>query len=462
MKTDGQKSWDLALEEIKGRVEVKEYGMFFARLSLDQVESDHFRVQSNLDGFAYLWFQKNYETQMLKPALEKHLGRKIKLSVLETPEEENEPQVAARQQRRSVPAAAPAYSAQVSVAPPQNFNPRFTFDNFVTGEETKFAIAAARAVAECPGHVYNPLFIYGGTGLGKTHMMQAMAQEALVQNPRLKVEYLTSEEFTNRFIEATQKKSHNAFRNHFRSLDLLLIDDIQFLKGKAGTQEEFFHTFNKLFSGHKQIVLASDRAPADLDGLEKRLVSRFEHGQIVDVYAPDYETRVAILRQKQQSQKLKLSNELIDFIAQNVRSNVRRLEGALTRLVSYASVAGRELSLEDARRQLAAFVEEEAPVKRVTIQVIQRRVAEHFDITLKDLLGSRRPANIAFPRQVAMYLSRELTGESLPSIGDSFNRNHATVLHAVNTVKGRLTDDENLRSSIISIKNSFQNSTGDI
>lgn len=436
--------------------------MFFARLSLESFDSDHYQVQSNLDGFAYLWFQKNYEAQMLKPALEKQLGRKVRLSVFETPEEGDRPQAVARQQRRNVAAAAPAYSAPVAVAPPQNFNPRFTFDSFVTGEETKFAVAAAKAVAECPGHVYNPLFIYGGTGLGKTHLMQAIAQEAVSQNPRLRVEYLTSEEFTNRFIEATQKKSHNAFRNHFRSLDLLLIDDIQFLKGKAGTQEEFFHTFNKLFNGHKQIVLASDRAPADLDGLEKRLVSRFEHGQIVDVYAPDYETRVAILRQKQQSQKLKLSNELIDFIAQNVRSNVRRLEGALTRLVSYASVAGRELSLEDARRQLAAFVEEEAPVKRVTIQVIQRRVAEHFDVTLKDLLGSRRPANIAFPRQVAMYLSRELTGESLPSIGDSFNRNHATVLHAVNAVKSRLSDDEGLRSSIQSIKNSFQNSIGSV
>ncbi|NQZ57938.1 MAG: chromosomal replication initiator protein DnaA, partial [Lentisphaeraceae bacterium] len=337
------------------------------------------------------------------------------------------------------------------------YTPRFTFDNYVVGDENKFCFAASKAVASAPGRVYNPLFIYGNTGLGKTHLMQAVAQEIIRNKPRAKVEYLSSEEFFNKYIDALEQRKLPSFRRHIRSLDLLLIDDVQFFKGKEKLQEEFFHTFNALFNAHKQIVLTSDRPPHEINGLEKRLVSRFECGQIVDTLPPDYETRLAILRQKQKEQKIKLSNEVLDFIAARIKSNVRRLEGALIRLTSYVSMMDEEMDIMTAQQLLGTMLEEEI-TKKINIQAIQRQVADHFDIRVSDITGSKRPQNIAFPRQVAMYLSRELTEESLPSIGEVFNRNHATILHAVKAIKIKLEKDPTFIVTLNMLKKQLQGS----
>ena len=331
------------------------------------------------------------------------------------------------------------------------YNPRFSFDKFVVGDDNKFCYAAAKAVASAPGKVYNPLFIYGNTGLGKTHLMQAVAQDVIDRKPRAKVEYLSSEEFFNKYIEALESKKLPSFRRHFRSLDLLLIDDVQFFKGKERLQEEFFHTFNTLFNAHKQIVMTSDRTPHEVDGLEKRLVSRFECGQIVDTCPPDYETRIAILRQKQREQKIKLPDEILDFVAGRIKSNVRRLEGALIRLTSYMSMMNVEMDIITAQQLLGSMLEEEV-ISKISIQKIQRHIADYYDIRVSDIIGSKRPQNIAFPRQIAMFLARDMTEESLPSIGESFNRNHATIMHACKSIKDKVEKDPQFKMVLNQLK----------
>jgi len=308
------------------------------------------------------------------------------------------------------------------------------------GENNRFAHAACVAVAANPGTAYNPLFIHSPTGLGKTHLLQATAQELLKASPRARIAYRSSEEFFNEFIEAIRSGTVSAFRARYRSVDLLLIDDVHFFAGKDSLQEEFFHTFNALYHGHKQIVLTSDRPPHELGGVEKRLVSRFEWGLATDIAPPDLETRVAILRRKQDDHSLKLGDDILFLIAGRIRSNIRRLEGALIRLVSYASVTGTTLDVAKAEEHLGPLLDEE-PASLVTVEHIQRTVSEFYDIRLADMVGNRRPQNIAVPRQVAMFLCRELTSYSSPVIGEHFHRNHATVLHAQQAVKERMTTD---------------------
>jgi len=319
-------------------------------------------------------------------------------------------------------------------------NRRFSFSTFVVGENNRFAHAACVAVAANPGTAYNPLFIHSPTGLGKTHLLQATAQELLKASPRARIAYRSSEEFFNEFIEAIRSGTVSAFRARYRSVDLLLIDDVHFFAGKDSLQEEFFHTFNALYHGHKQIVLTSDRPPHELGGVEKRLVSRFEWGLATDIAPPDLETRVAILRRKQDDHSLKLGDDILFLIAGRIRSNIRRLEGALIRLVSYASVTGTTLDVAKAEEHLGPLLDEE-PASLVTVEHIQRTVSEFYDIRLADMVGNRRPQNIAVPRQVAMFLCRELTSYSSPVIGEHFHRNHATVLHAQQAVKERMTTD---------------------
>jgi len=327
-------------------------------------------------------------------------------------------------------------------------NPRNTFDSFVVGNNNMFAHAAALAVAQNPAKTYNPLFVYGGVGLGKTHLMHAVGQQVGARKKNAKVIYLTSEQFTNEFIDAIKNSKLVRFRNRYRQADVLLIDDIQFLSGKERSQEEFFHTFNTLFDGHKQIVLSSDRPPSEIEHLEHRLVSRFEWGLTAELQPPDIETRVAILRKKAQILDIKLENGMIEFLAQRIRTNVRRLEGALMRVASFASLSGRALTPEAVEHLLKDILQEEAR-RTVTIEQIQRRVAEHFDIRLADMTSKRRPANIAFPRQVAMYLTRERTKTSLSEIGDAFGgRDHGTVLHAHRLVKQKMLADEKVRQIV--------------
>ncbi|MEY2525530.1 MAG: chromosomal replication initiator protein [Verrucomicrobiota bacterium] len=335
-------------------------------------------------------------------------------------------------------------------------NPRNTFESFVVGPNNEIAHAASLAVAQSPAKTYNPLFVYGGVGLGKTHLMQAIGQYVLAKKKSPKVMYLSSELFINEFIDAIQHSNLVKFRKRYRQADLLLIDDIQFLGGKERSQEEFFHTFNTLFDGHKQIVLSSDRPASEIANLEHRLVSRFEWGLTAELQPPDAETRMAILRKKARTMEIKLRDEVLEFLANRIRTNVRRLEGALMRVASFASLSGKELTNEVVEHLLKDILQEEAR-HSITIEQIQRRVAEHFDIRLADMTSKRRPANIAFPRQVAMYLSRELTKASLNEIGDAFGgRDHGTVLHACKTVRKRMKEQDSLRQTISFIDSSLK------
>jgi chromosomal replication initiator protein len=343
-----------------------------------------------------------------------------------------------------------------SSAGPVGLNPRNTFESFVVGPNNEIAHAASLAVAQSPARTYNPLFIYGGVGLGKTHLMQAIGQYVWSKKKNAKVMYLSSEVFINEFIDAIQHSTLVKFRKRYRQADLLLIDDIQFLGGKERSQEEFFHTFNTLFDGHKQIVLSSDRPASEIANLEHRLVSRFEWGLTAELQPPDVETRTAILRKKARSLHIKLRDDIFDFLANRIRTNVRRLEGALMRVASFASLSGKELTRDVVEHLLKDILNEEAR-HNVTIEQIQKRVAEHFDVRVADMTSKRRPANIAFPRQIAMYLARELTKASLNEIGEAFGgRDHGTVLHACKLVKRRMQEQDNIRQTITFIDSSLK------
>ncbi|AHF05668.1 chromosomal replication initiator protein DnaA [Desulfitobacterium metallireducens] len=307
---------------------------------------------------------------------------------------------------------------------------KYTFDTFVIGNSNRFAHAAALAVAESPAKSYNPLFIYGGVGLGKTHLMHAIGNYVLERSPNTRVLYVSSEKFTNELIESIRDKNPVEFRNHYRNVDILLIDDIQFLAGKEGTQEEFFHTFNALYEADKQIIISSDRPPKEIPTLEDRLRSRFEWGLITDIQAPNLETRIAILRKKAKLENLQVSNDVMVYIADKIQSNIRELEGALIRVMAYASLSEKPITVEIAAEALKDIIPVNTP-KEITIENIQQATAEYFHLSLGEFKAKKRTRAIAFPRQIAMYLSRELTDYSLPKIGDEFGgRDHTTVIHA--------------------------------
>ena len=328
------------------------------------------------------------------------------------------------------------------------FNPRNTFENFVIGTNNEFVAAACRAVADNPGKVYNPLFFYGGVGLGKTHLMFAIGQHLQATRKGIKISYLTSERFTNEFIDAIQTGTLVRFRKRYRQLDVLLIDDIQFLGGKERSQEEFFHTFNTLFDGHKQIVLCSDRPPSEIGNLEPRLVSRFEWGLTAELQPPDIETRMAILQKKAKNLGTKVPQATLAYLAERIRTNVRRLEGGLMRVASYMSLSGKNPEPDRIEMLLKDILQEEAR-RAVNVEQIQKRVAEHFDVRNADMTSKRRPKNIAFPRQIAMYLTRELTKMSLVEIGGAFGgRDHGTVLYAHRLIRERMGDDDKIRSVV--------------
>ncbi len=312
-------------------------------------------------------------------------------------------------------------------------NPRYTFEQFVVGPSNRFAHAASLAVCGSPARVYNPLFIHGGVGLGKTHLMQAVGHRYRESFPHAKCIYVSSERFTNQLISAIQNRSMSSFRDRFRSVDILLVDDIHFIGGKESTQEVFFHTFNALYDAHKQIVISSDRPPKELRGVEERLVSRFEWGLVTDVQAPDLETRVAILRKKAETQGQQVPDDVTLFIAERISSNIRELEGALNRVIAYAVLTSREISLGMAQETLKGMVAETS--KRVTLEKIQQLVALRFNLSVSELKGKRRTKEVSFARQVAMALTRELTEASLPAIGAAFGgRDHATVIYACSKI----------------------------
>ncbi|MDD3223101.1 MAG: chromosomal replication initiator protein DnaA [Clostridium sp.] len=330
-------------------------------------------------------------------------------------------------------------------------NPKYKFDSFVVGNSNRFAHAACLAVAEAPAKAYNPLFIYGGVGLGKTHLMHAIGHYILDNNPKAKVVYVSSEKFTNELINSIKDDKNEEFRMKYRSVDVLLIDDVQFIGGKERTQEEFFHTFNTLHESNKQIILSSDRPPKEIPTLEDRLRSRFEWGLIADIQAPDFETRIAILKKKADVDHLDIPNEVMVYIATKIKSNIRELEGALIRIVAFSSLTNREISVDLASEALKDIISNRQS-RQVTIELIQDIVSNYYNLSIADFKSARRTRNIAYPRQIAMYLSRKLTDMSLPKIGEEFGgRDHTTVIHAYEKISEGLKKDESLKNAISDI-----------
>jgi len=352
----------------------------------------------------------------------------------------------------------------IAPAPPQarldfdssnnQLNPRYRFDTFVVGGSNQFAHAAARAVAEQPSKSYNPLFLYGGVGLGKTHLMQAIGHELKLRNPSLRLTYISAEKFTNEVIAAVRFDRMASFRDRFRTMDVLLVDDIQFIATRERTQEEFFHTFNALYDQQKQVVISSDCPPKEISSLEERLRSRFEWGLIADIQAPDLETKIAILQKKADTEHAHLSDDVAEYIARSIKSNVRELEGALIRLIAYSSLTGVDMTISTAQQVLKNIIDTQE--KKVTIDQIQKRVGDHFGLRPQDLKVRSNSKVIAFPRQVAMFIVKKLTSASLPEIGRQFGgKHHTTVMHSINKIETLRHSDKDLNKTINKLLDSF-------
>ncbi len=405
--------------------------------------------------FSAIWINDNY-LDLLTKAFQRFLGFPVTVTLENNPSEESEDvsesnRIADSSEdqestRRPISTAKKRSPSDVSL------NRRNTFENFVIGSNSQLAHAAAIAVAHAPAGAYNPLFVYGETGLGKTHLMHAVGHHILLNKLDARVAYLSSEKFTNEFISAIQDNTLARFRKRYRKVDVLLIDDVQFLSGKERIQEEFFHTFNELFEQQKQIFLSSDRPANEIAKLESRLVSRFQWGLVTDIQAPDFETRVAILRKKAEQHNFKVHDEIINFIAEHIVKNIRRLEGALIKVCSYSSLTGNPLDISTCE-MLLSDVLMEAAKQQLTIDAIQKKVAEYFELRHSDMLSRRRPNHIAVPRQIAMYLSRELTKHSLQEIGEAFGgRDHGTVIHACRQVENLVEQDNTVRHSVDYLK----------
>ena len=385
------------------------------------------------------WVNSNY-AEMLRRQLTLVAGRNMDYRLTAS--------VDAAREVAPAPAPVARASRQAASSPAPAIKATNTFENFIVGPENEMAHGASLAVAKEPGHYYNPLFIHGPTGLGKTHLMHAIAHSVYAANPQARIAYISSETFTNDFIQALQTGSVASFRRRYRELDLLLIDDIHFLAGKESTQDEFFHTFNELHNNHKQVVLTSDRPASEIAKLQERLVSRFQWGMVCSIQAPGLETRIAILRKKAAARGLDLQPEIAEFIASRIARNVRNLEGAVTRIVGLVGMTRKPLELAQVEKLLHDILVEEAS-HTLTAEVIQRKVAEHYRIQMSDMTSKRRMQNIAFPRQVAMYLATQLTGMSLVSIGQAFGgRDHGTVIHARKTVVNQMEVDANVRRTV--------------
>ncbi|MFC1479989.1 chromosomal replication initiator protein DnaA [Candidatus Omnitrophota bacterium] len=463
--------WEKALSILQSEVNDQVFAAWF--IPIRQVSVDTTSITLGVPNkFFENWIREKY-ISLIKTAVQQASGNtlSLKFKIVEAeplPEPEKvapqgaaSPQAAAMQeaQREAHPSAA---SKEQSVGwlksvfggtrqmPESRYqeiglNANYTFDNFVVGQSNRFAHAASLAVCEKLSKVYNPLFIYGGVGLGKTHLMQAMGHEILSKHPRAKVLYISSEEFTNQLITAIRKKMTPKFRSMYRNVDVLLIDDIQFIAGKESTQEEFFNTFNALHDSHKQIVLSSDRSPQEIPALEERLVSRFAWGLIADVQLPDFETRMAIMEKKSETASVKVPKEVLYFLAQNIKTNIREMEGALIRVVAYAQLSNKEMTVDLAKEVLKGMISSKE--KKITIDLIQKVVADFFSISNSDMKTKKRTRAVAYPRQLAMYLSRELTEYSLPDIGGFFGgRDHTTVMHACDKIGKEMEKNPHTRT----------------
>ena len=415
--------WEKTLESIANLLSKPSFETWFKPTKPISLDGNILTIEVPND-FAREWLESRYSS-LLSSTIRDLIEEEIELRFV-TPE---------KNETIKVTTAAP------QTAQPSSLNPKYTFESFVVGESNRFAHAASLAVAEAPGKAYNPLFIYGGVGLGKTHLMQAVGHFVLKSHPDYRVVYVSSEKFTNELINAIRFNRTPQFRDTYRNVDVLLVDDIQFFAGKESTQEEFFHTFNTLYESGRQIVISSDRPPKEIPTLEDRLRSRFEWGLITDIQAPDLETRIAILRKKASIEGWHLPNDVIVNIADQINSNIRELEGALIRIIAFASFHNKQISLEMANEVLKDVISS-SKTQRVTIPLIQQAVAEYFNIQIEDLKAQRRTKNITFPRQIAMYIIRELTDYSLPKIGEEFGgRDHTTVIHAYEKIQNSIKED---------------------
>lgn len=438
--------WSNIISQFKNELSPEVYDTWFKPIRMTSPSPDNIIVETPNQLYQD-WFNKNY-LKKVQSSFEQIYEKPINIAVVVADREVTPP--------LSFPTndinPQPIISTQPRINRDYMLNPRYSFDNFVVGTSNRFAHAASIAVAQAPAKAYNPLFIYGGVGLGKTHLMQSIAHYIINNNPDVRIFYVSCESFTNELINAIQTRNTLKFRGKFRGVGALLIDDIQFLSGKEHAQEEFFHTFNTLYDAHKQIILSSDRPPKEISNLEERLVSRFEWGLVTDLQSPDFETRVAILRTNIERTSMFVPDDVIFYIAEKIKTNIRKLEGALLRVVSATSLTGRELTVQLAENVLQDFIISEQD-NITTVDSIQKAVAEYFDIRVADMKSARRPKSIAFPRQIAMFLSRNLTKLSLPEIGEAFGgRDHSTVLHAYKLVTKRLDSDFSVKKAVNTIK----------
>jgi chromosomal replication initiator protein len=438
--------WDKFLERVKSRVSINTFNTWFQPTRLNRADSDIIYVQ--------------IPTTVFRQVLTRTYGEIVKAVFHELGVPAMRVQYVCTEEE---PVAAAAVAATASIkqskldfeSSDHQLNTRYTFDSFVVGKSNEFAHAASRAVAEQPSKAYNPLFLYGGVGMGKTHLMHAIGHTIKQRNPAARLSYVSAEKFTIEVINSLRFDKMFSFRERFHTVDVLLVDDIQFIAGKERTQEEFFHTFNALYEQHKQIVISSDCLPKDINSIEERLRSRFEWGLIADIQPPDLETKIAILQKKAENDRFVLPDDVAEYIARAIKSNVRELEGALTRLMAYASLTGAAVSLATAQQVLRNIIASQE--KRVTIEVIQKRVSEHFNLREQDLKVRSNTRAIAFPRQVAMYIVKQLTTASLPEIGRQFGgKHHTTVLHSIHKIEEMRRSDKELNRTITRLMDALQ------
>jgi chromosomal replication initiator protein len=446
MQLSADTVWGAAQQQLRAMLNTDIYNLWFLPLKATALDEETLTLEVAND-FCEVWLKDNY-LGLIHDVLMQASSQNLKVKFHVNPDGAGPNGLSAPEAKTKAKPLAEPIEKNGPAVRELSFNPKNTFETFVVGENNNHAHAAAMAVAQAPGRSYNPLFVFGGVGLGKTHLLQAIGQHVAASKKSSRVTYLSSEKFTNEYIDAIQNNQLVRFRRKYRQADLLLIDDVQFLAGKERIQEEFFHTFNALHEARKQIVLTCDRPAAEIQNLEHRLVSRFEWGLVTEMQPPDVETRMAILRKKEKAMGVELPEEIITFLASRIRTNVRRLEGALTRVASYASLTGKKVTLQTVEGLLREVLHEEGRLT-VNIDIIQKKVAEHFDLRISDMTSKRRPENIAFPRQIAMFLARHLTESSLNTIGEAFGgRDHGTVLHACRLVKDRMEIDSHVRQVV--------------
>jgi chromosomal replication initiator protein len=448
--------WKKTLENIKEKITNPSFNTWFSETKAVMTTAENQLVLQVPNNFIQEWIESQY-TDLIEEILTDLTSNKWTLILL-TPEEvkkfkENKKNSTNENEEKKeveIVNNNQEVNNDQSELKQNGFNPKYTFDTFVVGNSNRFAHAASLAVAEAPAKAYNPLFIYGDVGLGKTHLMQAIAHFILKNNPDYKVVYVSSETFTNELINSIKDDSTVDFRDKYRNIDILLVDDIQFLAGKERTQEEFFHTFNTLHESNRQLIISSDRPPKEIPTLEERLRSRFEWGLITDIQKPDLETRIAILRKKADIENLTIPNEVVIYIANKIQSNIRELEGALVKVIAYSSLVDREIDVDLAREALKDLVNKKKTESiEVNIERIKKIITNDYNLRMEDMHSKKRTQNIAFPRQIAMYLSRELTDFSLPHIGDEFGgRDHTTVIHAYNKIQEKIKNENDFSNKI--------------